>query len=344
MLEDRKIFAADADLVIIPEKFFNILKVIRYETQDKKKIYDLENADNTVRILDENNAQITVLDSKELSSKTAKIFERIKSKGNKGAFEIPEAFEVMERLYCPSIKAASYNKADIFLVVRDRISATITEQGFSIKSMLGSPSTLLNASSATNFTYQILDSFLKVEDINTIEGSSKVRERAEKIYHAGGTIVFRDVENENFKRNLKKIDTIFPEIMAEILLAYYNKKGKTLAELVSSLEMNSVLVKYGLNKADYEYKVKNFLASVALGMMPNKEWNGLTQAQGGYIIVKENGDLVCYHLYYRDEFQDYLFKNTKLDTPSTGRHEFGKLYELDGKKYFKLNLQIRFIK
>ncbi|MGY0426708.1 MAG: HpaII family restriction endonuclease [Polaribacter sp.] len=33
----------------------------------------------------------------------------------------------------------------------------------------------------------------------------------------------------------------------------------------------------------------------------------------------------------------------KLDTPSTTRHRFGKIYkEKNGKLYFKLNLQLRF--
>jgi hypothetical protein len=178
-----------------------------------------------------------------------------------------------------------------------------------------------------------------------ISGGSKVRDRTGKIYAGGAAIVFSEIENENLKKNLRKIDTALPEIIAEILLAYYQGKGKTIAELVQTLEENKVLKeKHGLSADDYKFKVKNFLSSVALGMVPTKEWDGLTAAQGGYIIVKENGDLVCYHLYNRDEFQEYLFRNTRLETPSTTRHGFGEVYEKDGKKYLKLNLQVRFIR
>ena len=84
--------------------------------------------------------------------------------------------------------------------------------------------------------------------------------------------------------------------------------------------------------------------SVALGMTPQGEWNGLTEAHGGYIIIREDGEVVCYHLYNRDQFQEYLFENTKLDTPSSSRHKFGTVYEENGEQYIKLNLQIRFIK
>ncbi|NBV92655.1 MAG: HpaII family restriction endonuclease, partial [Flavobacteriia bacterium] len=43
-------------------------------------------------------------------------------------------------------------------------------------------------------------------------------------------------------------------------------------------------------------------------------------------------------------FEDYLVANTKLDTASTTRHEFGAIYQEQGAYYIKLNLQIRFIK
>jgi HpaII restriction endonuclease len=83
---------------------------------------------------------------------------------------------------------------------------------------------------------------------------------------------------------------------------------------------------------------------VALGMTPGKEWDGFTKTHGGYIIVKEDGEIVCYHLYNRDEFQEYLYNNTRLETPSTSRHKFGSIYTENGSRYIKLNLQIRFLK
>lgn len=92
----------------------------------------------------------------------------------------------------------------------------------------------------------------------------------------------------------------------------------------------------------YQYKIKRFLTDVALGMMPSKVWTGELDATGGYLVVKENGEVLCYHIYNRNEFEDYLFTNTKLETASSTRHEFGKVYIENGQLYFKLNLQIRF--
>lgn len=72
-------------------------------------------------------------------------------------------------------------------------------------------------------------------------------------------------------------------------------------------------------------------------------WTGEYQATGGYIIIREDGEILCYHLYNHNKFQEYLFKNTRFDTPSTSRYEFGSIYKENIKNYIKLNLQVRFI-
>lgn len=344
ILTDKAIFAADENLEQLQDKFFTVLKIIREEAKIGRKVYDITDK-NDVKIFDVENKAIASVKSDKIKASVAKIFAKMKEGGD-AAFSISLADQVMKDLFCTQIKASSGNKADLILVIHDRISPTYPELGFSIKSMLGSPSTLLNASGATNFIYCIenLDSG-KTGEINSIQGHSKLRDRAKVIYGNKGRLVFQGVENENFKKNLGMIDTALPEILAEILKIYYEGKASAMPELVEILSQNEELnKKYGLDKSAYEFKIKSFLVAVALGMTPNKIWDGFTKAHGGYIIVKDDGELVCYHLYNRDEFQNYLYKNTKLETPSTTRHKFGDIYKESGKKCIKLNLQIRFIK
>lgn len=83
---------------------------------------------------------------------------------------------------------------------------------------------------------------------------------------------------------------------------------------------------------------------VALGMTPSKVWTGKYIATGGFIIVRQDGEIVCYHIYNQNKFQDYLLNNTKFEQAGTGRYDFGKLYREKNKIFIKLNLQIRFIK
>lgn len=73
-----------------------------------------------------------------------------------------------------------------------------------------------------------------------------------------------------------------------------------------------------------------------------KPWDGLDEANGGYIIVKADGEVLAYHIYNRNFFEQYLLDNTICERASTGRHEYMSLYEEDGQMYIKLNLQVRF--
>ena len=58
-------------------------------------------------------------------------------------------------------------------------------------------------------------------------------------------------------------------------------------------------------------------------------------------MVKDDGNVLCYHFYDRNLFEDYLYYNTRLESPSSSKYEFATLYRgQDGNLYFKLNLQI----
>lgn len=93
------------------------------------------------------------------------------------------------------------------------------------------------------------------------------------------------------------------------------------------------------------HKFKELLRQSALGMNPGRQWDGQIEAHGGWIVVKEDGGLVCFHVVNDDEFQDFLLSNTKFDTPSMTRHEAGFVYRSSGsaEAKLKLSLQVRFI-
>lgn len=345
ILTDKTIFAANENLEKMQDKYFTVLKIIREEAKTGRKTYDIAESESEIKVYDEKNKILGTVESDKIKKGVNKIFKKMKESGE-ASFSVSVADSIMKELFCTQIKASCGNKADLILIIHDRISPTFPELGFSIKSMLGSPSTLLNASGATNFVYRVENlEKEKTEEVNGMQGHSKIRDRAKVIYGSKGKIIFEKLENESFKRNLRMIDIILPEILAELLKIYYDGKASTMSELVEILSQNKEFnAKYGLDKSVYEFKIKSFLVAIALGMTPNKEWDGFTKAHGGYIIVKEDGEIVCYHLYNRDEFQNYLYKNTKLDTPSTTRHKFGDIYQENGAKKIRLNLQIRFLK
>lgn len=204
---------------------------------------------------------------------------------------------------------------------------------------------IFGGNETTNFVFKVGGFSGKIEEINGIDSKSKIRDRLSAIIENGGVLSFDHIFSEAFASNLKNIDTAFPKFVAQMLIDFFLGKESTVGGLVNELTKNSGFNKeFGLSLSGYELKFKNFLDAIALGMVPSVEWDGFTKAHGGYIVVKENGDVLCYHLYNRDEFRSYLYENTKFESASSTRHDYGTLYEKDEKLFFNLNLQIRFLK
>ncbi len=252
----------------------------------------------------------------------------------------------MQLINCISLKASSTAKTDITITVHDQRTNQQPTLGFSIKSQLGSPSTLLNAGKTTNFIFKISNTNLtksEIEDINSISSRSKIMDRINAVLDLNGKFDFVKTEKQVFSNNLILIDSKLPEILSQIVYEFYSSKKSSILDLVENTNSKNPL-NFDISNEHkfYEYKIKRFLTDIALGMMPSKVWTGQYDATGGYLIVKENGDVLCYHIYNRNEFENYLFNNTKLDTASSNRHGFGSIYEENGELYFKLNLQIRF--
>ncbi len=344
ILEERKIFAADKNLEIIDGKFFVFHKIIREEKDEAVKIYDISQSATQILITDEDGRLLKEFNTDLLKEKTLKIFEKIKNEKSR-SFNIPEAQKLMKELLCTKVKASNAKKADLVAIIYDRISKTMPMLGFSIKSMVGGASTLLNPGKTTNFIYEIKGFKGRVAEVNVIQTKAQIRDRVCKILEQGGSFEYVGASNKQFGSNMKMIDTALPEFIAQMLLNFFSNTHRTVADLTKELSENeNMKQKFGLSLTNYEYKIKNFLDAIALGMVPSKPWDGFSKAQGGYIVVKENGDVVCYHLYNRDEFRSYLYENTKFDSPSTTRYGYGKLYKKNDKLFFKLNLQIRFLK
>ena len=131
------------------------------------------------------------------------------------------------------------------------------------------------------------------------------------------------------------------KILGEAVFFSYAKNVCKCIDIVNWLEETNPLK---IPMADiYKYKFKKLLCSIALGMVPSKLWNGYDEANGGYIVVRTDGEVLAYHIYNRNVFEDYLLNNTTLERPSSKRHGYGFIYETSGEYYLKLNLQIRFI-
>lgn len=340
LMADGRLYAGDARLNKICNVYYPIIKALRSQPDGDYEY--IRNGD--IRVVDGRTGKVLIIVSvTDFIENARTLLSKIRS--GQGAFEVPEIHRFAESIYCTKLKGQSQEKRDITLVVHDFNTGLNPELGFSIKSMLGQSSSLLNASASTKFIYRVAGNIEddEIRQINRIASGSTIRERVASIMKCGRTLEFVRTANDIFGLNMQLIDSSLPLIMATVVLSYYNGSNNNMKWLAQVVESKNPC-QYVLTHAHkfYEYKIKNFLTDIALGMQPATVWNGRYDATGGIIVVKEDGDVVCYHVYNRNEFQNYLLTNTKLDTPSSSRHHFGFLYRDGANVYFDLALQIRF--
>ena len=345
LLEIGKLFAADADLNKMDDVFYNIIKIIRQENIGKLE-FRVNTNEGTITIINTtDDSTLGTMPMDEFKSAADRLYTEIlelKPK-DKGVFADTERF--LDGLGVSSIKAPSDDKADIRIKIHDINTGIESVQGFSIKSRLGGPSTLINAGKTTNFIFEVNGPINDeiMNDFNTC--SKKFKDKFTVLQNNTCDIEYVGMENSVFEGNLMLIDGDLPRICGYMLKSYYSSGlNKIIDSLNSITETNPLNYNLSNGHPFYSYKFKRMLSECALGMLPGKTWDGIADATGGYIIVREDGEVLCYHLFNHNEFENYLLQNTKFETASTGRHQFGSIYKENEKYYLKLNLQIRFIK
>lgn len=344
LLGEGKVYAGDENLEKIKNLVYPIIMIIR---QEKESTYDYKCFQSDIVIQTAEGEELLRLPAESFLKEAEALLQAIHEKpAELRSFPVARTQAFMDRIFCKSLKASSSDKTDIHIVLHDQRTKMNNDMGFSIKSQLGSDSTLLNASGATNFSYRIDGYNFSDEEIaviNAISTRTKIIDRINAIRAKGADLVFDHVDNDTFRKNLSMLDGVLPETIAQLLVEQFNTGGRMFTELSKALAETNPL---GFDKDDaenmYIYKLKHLLTSAALGMMPSKRWNGRYDANGGYLVVKKDGEILCYHFYDKNRFEDFLFKNAYLERGKTHRHGYASLYrDMDGKVYFKLNLQIR---
>ncbi|NBL00016.1 MAG: HpaII family restriction endonuclease [Erysipelotrichia bacterium] len=334
-LAEGKIHAADEDLGKVEELFYVILSAIKEENGVSKEYKRLDHSRKILII--ENNLEGLEIPVEEFKLFSNILFESIK-KGS-GTFEIPELTPFLDRIKINKIKANSDSKKDIVFKIHDDFTGAEPEIGFSIKSYIGNKPTLLNASGATRVQYKLSKNLspTDLDTVNSLDGRSKIKDRVQFIQDKGINLKFNSVLSPIFNRNLQMIDYRMPEILGYLFLNSYFVNGKSISDVA-----NFYCEKYNEDIEIISHKIKDLLVAVALGMEPNTKWTGLEDANGGYIVVKDDGEVLCYHIYDRNKLREYLYRNTKFDSPSSRRTGAGTVSEENGDQSFLLTIQIRF--
>jgi len=151
LLTDQELNPADESLNKTLGIVYPILRIIRDHGAKGSQVYEYDEPNIVISLSGKEPIKISHSRFKDF---TIKLLEVIKTA--KGAsFQVEGAEELLRDMQCPSVKASSSNKTDINIVIHDQKTGYQPNLGFSIKSQLGSASTLLNAGKTTNFIFEV---------------------------------------------------------------------------------------------------------------------------------------------------------------------------------------------
>lgn len=224
-------------------------------------------------------------------------------------------------------------------------------RGFNVRSRLSAMNPLLDGGRAANLKLEqsgIRFATPTVNKINALpESPNEVAERMMMIERLGGVLKYSDVADRVFRSNLLMIDLHFPRVLTEMVRIMHLDGVSRISELTEIIkQMNPLKIKDELiNKHKfYEFKVKQFLMALALGMRPAKIYNGQDSAVEGILLVDGSGNVLCYHKSEKQVMEDFLFLNTRLEKGSLEKDKYGFLERENGTYYFKLNAKIGLVK
>lgn len=356
-----KLDVADENLNAVPGEYYRILEILRNEAKSNNRY--IRNTDVIhVHLTNCKTGFIEQFDIRidEFERNSKLLFNYLKTKKGR-SFQFPDIESFLSDLHITSIKDVGH-KRDITIKIQDFHCGLQQTLGFSIKSLIGQASTLFNPGAGTNFIYEIIFKDPSKFDIDRFNKETyvndKIHVRLTKLEEMGAKIEFVGIQSNTLYQNLRVIDGDLPKILAHALLLRYKYKGiNKLNKCVEKLqEMNPMGYDLSQDWPFYEYKIKRFLLDVAMGMTPETVWTGFYDATGGQIIVKDSGDVVCYHIYEQNQFLNFLINSTTFEQPSTSEDEnnpghseknpnkpylFGWVYEENGRYFIKINLQVR---
>jgi hypothetical protein len=363
LLGEGTLHAADQNLEKLSNVFYPVLKILRSQSSLGVKLEYVINGE--IKIVNGNDGDIVLtLPTIEFVQKAKELYALLKKTKGK-SFALPEIEEFLSKIFIQQKKSSSRVKEDITIVIHDLKTGIQPIVSFSIKSLIGNDSTLLNPNAGTNFIYKISvppNVSLNVQEINEntyVMKGSKITNRLKALADLGCSLEFTAVQSKTFYLNMQLIDSDLPKIISYMLLyKYLYSTTKTIDLLNLVEEMNPMNYDTSSGHPFYKYKVRGLLYDYALGMTAETVWKGSYSTTGGIIIVKENGDVLCYHVYDKNVFQDYLLEKTYFEQASTGEDEdnpgherstgkkyyYGWIYKDGDEFYIKLNLQIRFSK
>ena len=223
--------------------------------------------------------------------------------------------------------------------------------GFNVRARLGAMNPLLDGGRSANLKLEQSGVKFATPTVNKVnalpESPNEVAERMMLIERLGGVLKYADVADRVFRSNLLMIDLHFPRLLSEMIRTMHLDGVTRTSELTEIMkQINPLKIKEELisKHGYYEFKMKQFLMALALGMRPAKIYNGTDSAVEGIFLIDASGEVLCYHKSERKTMEDFLYFNTRFEKGPVEKDKYGFLERENGVYYFKLNAKIGIIK
>ncbi|MGL4983037.1 MAG: HpaII family restriction endonuclease [Treponemataceae bacterium] len=199
LLLDKELSLADDKL----NKTRSILKINKVTTHNLDIEFMLTGL-STITIRNKENQERNDVNIADILNTETINFLVSKIKSGSHTFDILEFKIIQNALGFNIIKGGNSNqKADILLDIESEVIKK-EDEGFGIKSYLGSNPTLLNASGNTNFIFRVTGLNKNyIDEINSIKSATKLKDRINKIEQLGGKFEYIGPERDTMEFNLK---------------------------------------------------------------------------------------------------------------------------------------------
>lgn len=335
-----RVYGTDANNVLSTKIYMDVLEILRFE-ESKELSYRRE--DGRINCY-ENGAKFYFVPAPDLLEKANYLYNKIKAH-KKATMSEPLIQEFMEHMHVfspkttiipPNYQKIYGNKSDIIIKTGSSLDHSVSTDGFSIKSHIGSNATLFNCSNSSRMIYEVVNcTDYEMHRINSCErfvdkykksanGLSSLNEEGMIGYikrHNSLSLRFIGAGSETFESNMLLTDSCMLEILSNLLLILVGYIGNLTSSSSEDLSMElERLNPMSIRKPEYYYqtKIKQFHFNSFAGMTASTEWDGRPRLTGGYIDVDKDGNILYYRATSNDVFINYLFKNVYFDRPDRG--------------------------
>lgn len=355
LLGEGKLYSADKMLKKKLDSYLDILKIIRQEYEAQVLEYIIETDTASVTVKPQNSDTVLAnVPMCEFVRQATDLFNGIKSAKGMSVPAPDSVCEFAKIIYvgkpkAPAVKALKKQfggKNDIFIEVRDGQTSIVSVMGFSIKSKFGQNPTLFNAGTSSQFLYKVTGcNDAVMQEFNAISEKNGRGWKLCKKYISDRNLSLSYCRTQNpiYDENLFLVRESMSKILAwcvkDRLIDFAGdaEVKETVERMIAANPLNVP------NPAVYyEKAIKDFLMAGFTGMTAGCKWDGKEQVNGGYIVVTDDGDVICYHSNDRETFRDYLYRNTYFEYVSAEKYVWSRITKINGEYYLPLNISVRF--